>query len=85
MLRYPGRIVPADEGVIVRFPDIPEAVAVGSTETEALESAKGVLATVLDCYKSEGRTFPPASDICGAPLVDADPDKWRPMFFAGRV
>ena len=85
MLRYPARIIPADEGVMVRFPDVPEAVAVGSSELEALENARGVLASVLDCYRSEGRPFPPPADICGEPTVETDPDRWRPMFVSGRV
>jgi hypothetical protein len=47
-----------------------------------------VLEAVLECYVSEGRELPEPSTIEGAPTVEVDlfdPDKWRPIFFVGRV
>ncbi len=86
MRSYPIRLIPYDGGgVLVRFPDVPEAVACGATEEEAIVNAGPVLETVLQCYISEGRPLPDPSDICGAPTVSADEDRWRPIFFSGRV
>ena len=78
---YPARLIPSDEGVTVRFPDVPEAVALGASEEEALANARGILASALATYRSEGRPLPDASDICGAPTVEADPEAWRATFF----
>ena len=70
MLSYPVRLIPTEEGmVLVRFPDVPEAAAIGADEGEALESARRVLETVLSTYCIDGRAILSPSDICGAPLV----------------
>jgi len=70
MISYPVRMVPADEGmVLVAFPDVPEAIAAGETEDEALSRAPEVLEVILDYYVSEGIPLPRPSDICGAPKV----------------
>lgn len=70
---YPMRLIPAEgAGVLVRFPDVPEAVAVGRTEDEAIDKARPVLAAVLQSYAAEGRPIPEPSDICGAPTVEVD-------------
>ena len=86
---YPVRLTSLEHGgVIVRFPDVPEAVACGETEREVLENARPVLEAVLEGYRSEGRDLPEPSDIEGAQTVETDlfdSDKWRPIFFAGRV
>jgi len=70
MLSYPVRMVPADDGmVIVTFPDVPEARAVGASEEQALGEAPEVLEAALAAYVVEGRAIPSPSDICGAPMV----------------
>lgn len=70
MLSYPVRLVPTDDGmVVVRFTDVPEAAAVGSSEEEAMQSAQQVLEAVLSAYCIDGRAIPAPSDICGAPTV----------------
>ena len=89
MPAYPLRLTTLEHGgMIVRFPDVPEAVACGDNEREVLENARPVLEAVLECYVSEGRELPEPSTIEGAPTVEVDlfdPDKWRPIFFVGRV
>jgi predicted RNase H-like HicB family nuclease len=71
MLSYPARIIPAEDGsVLVRFPDVPEAAAVGATEQEALINAGPVLAATLSLYREQRRSLPRPSDICGAPAVE---------------
>jgi predicted RNase H-like HicB family nuclease len=64
------RLIPSEgAGVLVRFPDIPEAVATGRTEDEAIDNVRPVLAAVLESYVAEGRRIPEPSDICGAPTL----------------
>ncbi len=70
MISYPVRMIPADEGmVLVAFPDVPEAVAAGESEDEAMSRASEVLEVILDFYVAKGLPLPRPSDICGAPRV----------------
>jgi predicted RNase H-like HicB family nuclease len=70
VLSYPIRLIPTEDGmVLVRFPDVPEAAAIGATEDEAIEAARRVLDTVLSTYCIDGRAIPSPSDICGAPTI----------------
>jgi len=70
MLAYPVRLIPtADKTVKVTFPDVPEAVAEGKTEEEALEGAKFALELALGHRVIGQREIPPPSEICGAPTV----------------
>jgi antitoxin HicB len=70
MISYPVRMIPGEEGlVLITFPDVPEAVACGRSEEEAIARAQNVLELILGCYRSEGRAIPEPSDICGAPAV----------------
>ena len=70
MLSYPVRIVPThDRRVRVVFPDLPQAVAEGKDEEEALYQAKFVLEMCLMHMAGHGEKPPAPSDICGAPTV----------------
>jgi len=70
VLKYPARLIPTEDGVIlVRLLDVPEAAAFGATEEEALANVKPVLETVLSSYCVDGRPIPSPSDVCGAPTV----------------
>ena len=72
MRTYPVRVVPEGEGgVMLLFPDVPEAVVVGQSEDDAFDRAVPVLEAALTGYADEGRPLPPASDICGAPTVSS--------------
>ncbi|WP_162806283.1 type II toxin-antitoxin system HicB family antitoxin [Sphingosinicella terrae] len=80
---YPAHLTAYERGVLLRFPDVPEAVACGCSEQEVLDSARPVLEAVLDGYVSQGRALPEPSQIEGAPVVATDrfdPEKWRPIF-----
>jgi antitoxin HicB len=82
MVNYPARLIPAEDGmVLVTFPDVPEAVACGQGEEEALDRAKDVLETILACYRGEGRALPQPSDIRGAPLVATGMEAGAPPLF----
>lgn len=63
-------MIPADGNmVLIAFPDVPEAIAAGETEEEALSRAPEVLDMILEHYVKEGLPLPKPSDICGAPKV----------------
>jgi antitoxin HicB len=73
MLAYPVRLVPTREGnVRAVFPDVPQAVAEGSDEEDALNRARFVLEMCLGHMLAHGERPPPPSDICGAPTVTTD-------------
>ena len=59
MLTYALKMAPHYDGmVMVTFPDVPEAVALGRDHDEALEQALPALESALECYVQEGRPFP---------------------------
>jgi predicted RNase H-like HicB family nuclease len=73
MLAYPVRLVPTKEGnVRAVFPDVPQVVAEGSDEEDALYRAKFVLEMCLGHMLAHGDLPPRPSDICGAPTVTTD-------------
>lgn len=89
MRAYPAQVTDLEHGgLIVRFPDVPEAVACGDSEDEVLANARPVLEAVLEAYLAEGRELPEPSQIEGAPTVSTDrfdSGRWRPLFFSGRI
>ena len=71
VLRYPVRLVPTRSGrVRAVFPDLPQAIAEGRDEEDALYRAKFVLEMCLGHRAARGEPLPPPSDICGAPTVE---------------
>ncbi len=58
-----------DGGVVVRFPDVPEAQAAGEYEADALVRARDVLAGAFTAYIKERRPIPRPSDRPGHRLV----------------
>ncbi|MDH0864110.1 type II toxin-antitoxin system HicB family antitoxin [Mitsuaria sp. GD03876] len=74
MLRYPARITPDEDGFLVVFPDIPEAVTGGDTLEDALEMAADALATAMDFYFEDKRPVPEPSRLKrGQVLIDLPP------------
>jgi antitoxin HicB len=70
MLDYPVRLVPTRRGTVrAVFPDVPQAVAEGRDEEDALFRAKFVLEMCLAHGLGHGEAPPVPSDICGAPTV----------------
>ena len=70
MLSYPVRLVPTQSGrVRACFPDVPEAVAEGVDEQDALNRARYVLEMVLGHHVVHGRPIPAPSDPAGGPVV----------------
>jgi antitoxin HicB len=73
MLTYPVRLVPTrDRRVKAVFPDVPQAVAEGENEDDAMFRAKFVLEMCLAHMLHHGETPPPPSDICGAPTITTE-------------
>lgn len=61
MLRYPALIEPDEDGFMVSFRDIPEALTSGKTVEEAREMAADALLTSMDFYFEDKRPVPSPS------------------------
>jgi len=62
MRRYAVDLVRDDNGtILVRFPDVPEAITYGEDESDALAHAVDALETALSLYVSAKRAIPPPS------------------------
>lgn len=73
---YPVTLTKDNNGtILVRFPDVPDAVTFGDTREEALTHAVDALLTVFDAYMKDKRDIPAPSAIRGAfvevPALDA--------------
>jgi predicted RNase H-like HicB family nuclease len=59
MLTYALRLATNYHGMVMAtFPDVPEAMALGRDDQEAIEEARHVLEATLERYEAEGRPFP---------------------------
>ena len=58
-----------DGAVLVSFPDIPEALTEGATETDALTQARDCLIAAIGGYVGERRPIPSPSPAHGRALV----------------
>jgi antitoxin HicB len=65
MLSYPAQFTPEGNGFVVTFPDIPEAITDGDSETEAMEYAADAIVTAFTEYIKRRRAIPPASKARG--------------------
>jgi antitoxin HicB len=73
VIAYPVRLVPTGKGTVrAVFPDIPQAVAEGSDEEDAMFRARFVLEMCLSHMAEHGEAPPVPSDICGAPTVETN-------------
>ncbi|TES71454.1 type II toxin-antitoxin system HicB family antitoxin [Burkholderia cepacia] len=63
MLRYPALIEPDEDGFMVSFRDIPEALTGGKTVEEAREMAADALLTSMDFYFEDKRPVPSPSKL----------------------
>ncbi|HDR9227823.1 TPA: type II toxin-antitoxin system HicB family antitoxin [Burkholderia vietnamiensis] len=61
MLRYPALIEPDEDGFMVSFRDIPEALTGGKTVEEARDMAADALLTSMDFYFEDKRPVPAPS------------------------
>jgi len=59
MLTYALRLATNYNGMVMAtFPDVPEAMALGRDDQEAIEEARHALEAALERYAAEGRDFP---------------------------
>ena len=72
---YPHILTPAEDGgLVVTFPDVPEAITGGANQSEALAMAEDALATALAGYVHQKRDIPAPSDpAAGQELIPVSP------------
>src|SRR5271166_1907222 len=71
---YPYELLPQPEcGFTVTFPDVPEAITQGDTETEAARMAEDALVTALSFYTDRAERLPLPSPPNGRPLAYVPP------------
>lgn len=72
---YPCDLVPdEDGGLVVTFPDVPEAISGGADHSEALVMAEDALTTALAGYVHEKRDIPePSQAAAGQDLIPVSP------------
>jgi antitoxin HicB len=61
MIAYPVEIRPDGDQFLVRFPDVPEAISFGETESDAFARAVDALETALVAYVEAKRPLPSPS------------------------
>ena len=69
MLEYPVALSADDGTVLVRFPDVPEAITYGRDEADALRRAVDALETALSFYVEARKPLPAPSARRGRPAV----------------
>lgn len=62
---YVAKVREDGEGLIVTFPDFPEAITGGATDEQAFANAQEALELALLTYAGDGRDIPPASRRLG--------------------
>jgi antitoxin HicB len=71
MLGYPARIQKQQDGYVVCFRDIPEALTAGDTRQQAMEMAADSLATAMEFYFEDRRQVPlPSKARAGEAVID---------------
>ena len=74
MLSYPARLTRDDDGFMVSFPDIPEALTGAPSREEALGMAADALTTAIDFYFEDRRPVPaPSVPKRGQVMIDLPP------------
>ena len=69
-LAWPADLQRQEDGsILVSFPDIPEALTEGTTETEALAQARDCLIAALGGYVAARRAIPRASPARGRAMI----------------
>ena len=71
---YPYELLPQPEGgFTVKFPDVPEAITQGDSETDAAAMAEDALVTALSFYTDNGERLPQASPTAGRRVAYVPP------------
>lgn len=70
-MRYPVTLTSDDNGtILVRFPDVPEAITYGETREDALAQAPHALLTMFDAFMKDRRDIPAPSSTKGRPSIE---------------
>ena len=72
-LAYPVELNKQANTVLVRFPDVPEALTEGETVEDALAEGADCLVAALGGYIQGGRAIPAPSPAVGAEVVELPP------------
>lgn len=73
MFKFPVELIDDDNTILVKFPDIPEAVTFGQDREEALLRAVDALETALMSYVEKRWPLPKQSRLNGRPGVSPSP------------
>ena len=73
-LAYPVELNKQADTVLVRFPDVPEALTEGETVEDALAEGADCLVAALGGYIQGGRAIPAPSPAAGAEVVELPPN-----------
>ncbi|WP_321336491.1 type II toxin-antitoxin system HicB family antitoxin [Breoghania sp.] len=74
-LQYPAILEPGDEsGIVVTFPDVPEAITQGDDTADAIEQAEEALGLALTTYPERGKRLPAPSPCApGQVMIAVEP------------
>lgn len=79
---YPAVFGYADDGISIRFPDLPGCISFGDTDEEALDMAQEVLGLWMQLIEKEGECVPDASRLIDIPTAKNERavliDVWMP-------
>ncbi len=71
---YPCILTPDEEGLLVHFPDVPEAITGAKTREESLLLAEDALVVALSMYVDAGQDIPaPSAAAGGQNLITVPP------------
>lgn len=85
-MQYPATFVQEDDGYIVTFRDIPEALTQGDTYEEAVEMAQDALATAMDFYFEDNRPVPmPSNAKKGDVLIELPLSVWSKVLLLNEM
>jgi len=57
-MKYPAKLTKDEDGFVITFRDIPEAITQGDTHNEAIEMAEDALLTAMEFYFEDNRQVP---------------------------
>ena len=69
MIAYPVDITPDGDALLVRFPDVPEAITFGDSQADALTRARDALETALIAYVEARQPLPEPSAKPGSHVI----------------
>lgn len=85
-MHYPAIFTQEDDGYVVTFRDIPEAITQGDSYEEALAMAEDALATAMEFYFEDNRAVPlPSKPQKGEVLVTMPISVWSKVLLLNEM